>query len=378
MSKSERWAARGLLAAGLLLLPGALVAQLAVEPVDESSQERHELKEGETLSQLAERYLGSAEAWPKLWSYNPEITNPHWIYPGGVVRLKEGVDLGSGALAASSVAPGAAGGGRGGLRFADRRTPRVGAGVIRVGEEVYLDRDALKSSARIVGSSEDHMLLSPSDQAYVQFADKEPSPAAGKELTVFVRLRKSEIRAHAAKQHVYQADEVGEVVRVVGAARVVDFDAERKMARVVIIEALEPIERGFEVADVPRVLPEVAPKPNAQQLHGKIVAATRALGTLAEGQLVFLDVGGKQGVEVGNRFWVIRQGDAWRQNLKVREAQTGAARPDPQPLPDSAFPPEAVAELRIVFLRPESATAFITSSRVEVGPGDRVEMRKGY
>jgi hypothetical protein len=375
MSKSERWAARGLLAAGLLLLPGSLVAQLAVEPVDESRQERHELKEGETLSQLAERYLGSAEAWPKLWSYNPEITNPHWIYPGGVVRLKEGVDLGS---AATVAAAGGVGGAPGNLRFANRRTPRVGAGVIRVGEEVYLDRDALKSAARIVGSSEDHMLLSPSDQAYVQFADKEQRPAPGKELTVFVRLHKSEIRARAAKQHVYRAGEVGEVVRVLGALRVIDFDAERKMARVVVIEALEPIERGFEVADVPRVLPEVAPKPNAQQLDAKIVAATRALGTLAEGQLVFLDVGGKQGVEVGNRFWVIRQGDTWRQNLLMREPRTGAARPDPTPLPDSAFPPEAVAELRVVFLRPDSATAFITSSRVEVGPGDRVEMRKGY
>lgn len=381
MQRSERRAAPlpvlGLLAASLALLPSDLDAQdVAVEPADESGRDRHDVREGDTLSQVAERYLGSAEAWPKLWSYNPEITNPHYIYPGYVLRLKEGVDLSTATASANEPTPSAVG--RSGLRLASRRTPRVGAGVVRLGEEVYLDREALASAARIAGSKQDHLMLSPSDEAYINWRDGDYRPAPGKEVTVFLRLHRNEVGAKAERQRIYDSHDGGEVVRVVGALRILDHDAERHISRAVVIEALEPIERGFEVADVPRTLPVVAPKPNAQQLEAKIVAATRPLGTLGQGQLVFVDVGGKQGVEVGNRLWVIRQGDPWRTGLPGREGLMGAERPQRDPLPNSAYPPEVVAELRVIFARPESATALITSSMVEINPGDRVEMRKGY
>jgi len=382
MQRSERSAAPlpvlGLLVASLALLSSALDAQDSVEATDESGQERHDVREGDTLSQVAERYLGSSEAWPKLWSYNPEITNPHWIYPGYVLRLKEGVELSGQPMASADGTEVTSGVGRSGLRFANRRTPRVGTGVVRLGEEVYLDREALAAAARIAGSSEDHLMLSPSDEAYLKFKDDGHLPAPGKEVTVFLRLHRDEVTAHSARQRTYDSHEGGEIVRVIGAMRIIDHDVERRLARAVVIEALDPIERGFEVADVPRTLPEVPPKPNAQQLEAKVVAATRPLGTLGEGQLVFVDAGGKRGVEVGNRLWVIRQEDPWRKSLPVREALTGAERPELSPLPNSAYPPEVVAELRVIFARAESATALITSSSVEIRPGDRIEMRKGY
>ncbi len=45
------------------------------------------VRRGDTLWDLSGRFLNNPWYWPKVWSYNPEITNPHWIYPGNVIRF---------------------------------------------------------------------------------------------------------------------------------------------------------------------------------------------------------------------------------------------------------------------------------------------------
>ena len=47
---------------------------------------------GDTLWDLSGRFLNNPWYWPKVWSYNPEITNPHWIYPGNAVRFFPGTE----------------------------------------------------------------------------------------------------------------------------------------------------------------------------------------------------------------------------------------------------------------------------------------------
>src|SRR4029079_15071594 len=42
----------------------------------------HTVKRGDTLWDLSGHYYGNTWGWPKVWSYNPQISNPHWIYPG--------------------------------------------------------------------------------------------------------------------------------------------------------------------------------------------------------------------------------------------------------------------------------------------------------
>jgi hypothetical protein len=379
-----RWPWAGLLCS-VVLGPIAYAQVHVISPEPDTTEpstlpERHQVVDGETLSKLAEKYLGNGDAWPKLWSYNPEVTNPHWIYPGLVLKLKEGVTGGSEADQALAAASAKGAGSPSTLRFAERRKLNAGPDAIVIGEEVYLDREALEQAARIVGSAEDHLMLSPTDEVYLKFKSDDAVPAAGTELTVFLRQHREEIapKAHRIPLHNYPAGSVGEVVRVLGALRIKSYDSERHVARAVVTEALDPIERGFEVADVPRRLAAVPPKQNAQSAKMTIVAATRALSTLGNGQVVFLDKGSNQGVQVGNRLQVVRQGDPWRQNLMLREDLTGAERPEHKPPADTAYPPEDVAELRVLYVRPESATALITSTTVELNPGEHVEMRAGY
>src|SRR5262249_55409646 len=50
--------------------------------------EAHVVETGDTLWDLSGRYLNNNWMWPRVWSYNPHITNPHWIYPGQVIRFR--------------------------------------------------------------------------------------------------------------------------------------------------------------------------------------------------------------------------------------------------------------------------------------------------
>ncbi|HEY0095978.1 MAG TPA: LysM peptidoglycan-binding domain-containing protein, partial [Archangium sp.] len=52
--------------------------------------EVHTVERGDTLWDLSSKYLGTPWYWPKVWSFNPQIANPHWIYPGNQVRFFAG------------------------------------------------------------------------------------------------------------------------------------------------------------------------------------------------------------------------------------------------------------------------------------------------
>jgi hypothetical protein len=160
--------------------------------------------------------------------------------------------------------------------------------------------------------------------------------------------------------------------------RIETYDEKQGIARATITEVRDPIERGFEVTDVPSRLAQVPAKTNERKIVAHVIASNRPLGILAQGQLVFIDAGSKQGVQVGNRFVVVHQGDVWRQNLTLREDLSGAERPDPHPVDDEEYPWEVVAEARVLYVRPQSCTAILTGSVRQVEPGNRVEMREGY
>ena len=71
----------------LLTIQVSPQASADVLKVRENAPQRYVVKKGDTLWDLSAIYLEKPWLWPKLWRWNPQIKNPHLIYPGDVLSL---------------------------------------------------------------------------------------------------------------------------------------------------------------------------------------------------------------------------------------------------------------------------------------------------
>lgn len=72
------------LLAALLLCAPALAAE---DSFRSDHPQRYEVQRGDTLWDISGRFLRQPWYWPEIWYVNPQIDNPHLIYPGDVIRL---------------------------------------------------------------------------------------------------------------------------------------------------------------------------------------------------------------------------------------------------------------------------------------------------
>jgi hypothetical protein len=308
--------------------------------------EQHVIKKGETLTSVCELYFADPWCWPQLWSENPHVTNPHWIFPGDVLRLR-----GAGA----PVAKPAAGTG---MRLTSNRKGSLDSKSVLLRETGFIDIKALAESAKISGSREEKIMLATGDQAYVNFTKDRPLQA-GERYSVFVADIKNPVRAPDT------GEILGYLVRVYGDI-LIDQVAERNVGRGVLMDLSEPVERGYGVSPKVRLFKQIQPRPARVNLEARVVASFSPSILLAAENFVVISRGAMDGLDVGNRTFVVRRGDGYRPIME------GWQKPDPR------FPKEVVAELWVMDVRARSAVAWVARSSKELRVGEVSEVRKGH
>ena len=336
----------------------------------------HVVRKGDTLWDLCDSYYSNPWGWPKVWSYNPQIVNPHWIYPGDQIRLRDANDT-TGARSAALVGRGSGGAGSPLFKQGKHGIP---PSTVFLRDHGFLGDPKRDVWGELVGAVEDQMLLSNGNHVYMMMRPGvELKP--GQSLTIFTPIRKPDDVPGARKPP-------GEIVSVKGTIKIDQFNPQTRVARGEVTESLDVIERGYRVGPIGRQFDVVPPKPAAKNVVAHVLSSLYPHKLLGQNQLAFLDRGSEDGLEPGTRLFILRQGDAWLKSLnvgndmlkyrmKIESAKSADVERTPTEDNGKAFPSEVVAELRVIRAEKYSALALVIETNREIEPGDTAVSLEG-
>ncbi|MFB6371992.1 MAG: LysM peptidoglycan-binding domain-containing protein [Bradymonadaceae bacterium] len=306
-----------------------------------SKTDYHEVRDGDTLYDLSGRYFGNSRQWPKLWSYNPHITNPHWIYPGDIIYL---IDR------------------RRGMRLAT-------AGFVAKQDPPFVGRivDSPKAS-RLLGQY-DSCWVGFGDNAYVQMERDRMSDSEIEEIKDPNKKIEKKDRFAIVKQAGpltnQEGDKIGQKYLMLGSLVITDTSKEN-LQTAYIDQSWREIERGAFLVPYERQVKMIDHQPAKKDLVAKIIGSLAGTFDVAQFQYVFINKGASDGVRVGNRLY------AYQQSVGLPKQWSS----DGEEIPDK-IPWRRLGRLRVIDVNENFSTAMITASDKELGIGDRLEMYKG-
>lgn len=296
--------------------------------------EEYYVEEGDTLWDICTHFFDEPWRWPTVWAMNPHVTNPHWIYPGDVLRLrlgKAGASPGLGPITYTVGAQGSA-----------QVTLNRG----------FIIEEPLERLGVLSFSPNAREYLSERDMVYAEFDDLD-KVRIGQQYTVYEIVN--------TVYHPNDGHQVGQKVRVMG---IIEIDSvEEKVARARILNSFMEMHRGLLITNLLNHHNIVSPRQNLVKVQATVVDALMEINELGQFHLIMLDRGGQEGVQVGNRFFVMRRGDG---HLDLVDDE------------DKKLPWEQIGEALIVEVREHTSTAILTHTAMEVRRGDRLEMQLHY
>ena len=327
--------------AAIFLFTGA-AAQADVLDIRPDHPERYTVVKGDTLWDIASRFLKSPWHWPRIWRINEQVANPHLIYPGDVILLRwvDGqpqltvmrpeklAPVADAPTPVETVAqdvpvtepvdegPRAAVGGREKLsprvRSEDRATaiPTIPPEVIRpwlIRPLVLNDKDFRKAGYITIGRDK-RRALGTGDELYARHISD-----TSKEYYYVFRKGRPITRRGSQKAIAWEVIYLGDAKMMEAGTRQRDH-----VSKLLITNAVQEILPEDLVLPVGRIppLPVYQPHAPAKKVEGAIVLAHNAVAQFGPMQVVVVDLGSKDGMEEGH---VLR---IWRHVGKLRDPLT--------------------------------------------------------
>ncbi|TPV96700.1 MAG: LysM peptidoglycan-binding domain-containing protein [Myxococcales bacterium FL481] len=313
----------------------------------------HVVQSGDTLWDICANYFDDPYLWPKLWSFNEQITNAHWIFPGDRIRLSDPVD---GARVSGQAGPG--------LRFTrtDYGAPSASQFAYVLGRFAYIDEAQLQQHMEIIGGARAKVMMADRDTAYLGYDPAHP-PIAGERLAVYEVQRPIHDMAVRGRRHkrYKRGDRLGYLVEIVGEVYVERLA--KKSAQAKIVNSVRPIERGYKVGELRNRFDRIGPVPAQSSAMGLVVQVIDDLTLVGERQFVVVNLGHKAGVEVGNLLEVVHKGDAYTPDHVLDIPYS------------SGHPRRVVGKILIVQVEPRVGLGLVVDAKREIVRGDPVELR---
>ncbi|HFQ13171.1 MAG TPA: LysM peptidoglycan-binding domain-containing protein [Gammaproteobacteria bacterium] len=279
--------------------------------------ERYVVKRGDTLWDIAKRFLKDPWLWPEVWHINPKIRNPHLIYPGDVLVLyfdengKPFITLdGAGGYAPPArvktvkLSPE--------VRYETldksiNTIPRSALAPFLGGARVVSEQD-LKRSPYIISTYEQHLVTGSGDRIYAM-------GVTDQSIGVY-----DVVRPIGEYRDPHTGELLGYEVARVADARLVRFgDGEDKPASLDVIRARQEIFNKDVLLPKEEVKLDYnfIPRPPVEEVRGEIMSVFQGVAQIGQYNIVVLNIGEREGIEPGHVLAIYQRGERVRDPSKT-------------------------------------------------------------
>ena len=290
-----------------ILLTGQVLAadNVAVNP---SHPDRYTVVKGDTLWDISGRFLRDPWRWPDVWYVNPQIANPHLIYPGDVIVMtyvngQPRLSLERGSLVKLSPKV--------------RSTPLGGAipaiPIDAINQFLtrpfVMDEGELESAPYIVHFANEHILGSDNIKAYIRSIETEDN------------LQWHIVRPGDAYKDADTGEVLGyEALYIAGA----DLQRIGDPATVMINQTELESAIGDRLLPVSKDVPVSAfyPKAPDSEIKGSIISVLNGVTQIGQFNVVVLDRGANDGLAVGDVLAIDHKGATVRDPVSPERGDT--------------------------------------------------------
>ncbi len=271
--------------------------------LSDSAPDRYVVKKGDTLWDISAMFLNDPWYWPEIWYVNPQVENPHLIYPGDVLRLvyvdgQPRIMLERGDVVRLSPQ----------IRAypLDQAISTIPYEVIEpfLSSPSVLDKDTAKNAPYILASRQGNLVHGAGRPVYARGGDL-PVGARYSILNVGDELEDPETGKTIGYEGIY-----------VGEARV---ERDGDPATLMLTEtAREALNGDRLIPSSPDIPMNFVPRPPDGEIKGQIVSVVDGVSIIGAYQIVVLNRGASDGLQPGHMLDVYQKGDEIRDRWAKR------------------------------------------------------------